>query len=53
MGLHVGLVITVIRHETAGPIVIEAKGVRIALGRGMADKIDVYRLDKKEKEETA
>ncbi|MBN1492983.1 MAG: ferrous iron transport protein A [Candidatus Omnitrophica bacterium] len=46
MGLHVGLVITVIRNESEGPIVVEAKGVRIALGRGMSEKLSVYRLEK-------
>lgn len=47
MGLHVGLVIRVISNQSKGPIVIEAKGIRIVLGVGMTDKIGVYYSTKK------
>jgi ferrous iron transport protein A len=39
MGLHVSLLIKVIHNEYKGPVLIEAKGIRIALGQGMANKI--------------
>lgn len=45
MGLHVSLLIKVMHNEDKGPVLIEAKGIRIALGHGMASKILVDHAD--------
>jgi ferrous iron transport protein A len=39
MGFHVGLLIKIIHNEHKGPVLVEAKGIKIALGHGMANKI--------------
>ena len=40
LGLHVGERIRIVKNDT-GPIIIEIKGTRVALGRGLAGKIIV------------
>ncbi|MFC1809353.1 ferrous iron transport protein A [Candidatus Omnitrophota bacterium] len=47
LGLHVGSYITIVRHAKRGPLLVEAKGTRIALGHGMAQKIIVMDTDKR------
>ncbi|MEA2014901.1 MAG: FeoA family protein [Thermodesulfobacteriota bacterium] len=39
MGLIPGVEIKVLKHSMHGPLIIEVKGSRIMLGRGMAQKI--------------
>ena len=39
MGLVPGTVIRIINSQMPGPIVVEVKGTRLALGHGMAQKI--------------
>ena len=41
MGLIPGTKITVVNKATAGPIILRARDSRMALGRGMAEKIIV------------
>ena len=41
MGLVPGVEIAVLKHSMHGPFIIEVKGSRIMLGRGMAQKIVV------------
>jgi len=41
MGLTVGVEFSVISKTNSGPIIIEIRGSRVALGRGIAEKIDV------------
>ncbi|MEW6219349.1 MAG: transcriptional repressor [Thermodesulfobacteriota bacterium] len=41
MGLHVGLWIEVIQRDAPGPFIVAAKGTRLALGHGLAGKIEV------------
>jgi len=41
MGLVPGVALTVVRNQGTGPAVVEVKGSRLALGRGMALKIRV------------
>jgi len=41
MGLVPGVEIEVLRNSAQGPFLIAVKGSRIALGRGMAQKIQV------------
>jgi len=43
MGLLPGTVIRVINSQMRGPVVVEVKGTRLALGHGMAHKILVTR----------
>lgn len=43
MGLLPGTVIRVINSQRPGPVVVEVKGTRLALGHGMAHKILVTR----------
>lgn len=45
MGIREGKTIEVLNNEGRGPILIKANDSRIALGRGMAMKIMVRRLD--------
>jgi Fe2+ transport system protein FeoA len=45
MGMHVSLMIKVMHNEDKGPVLIEVKGIRIALGQGMASKILVDHAD--------
>ena len=40
LGLHNSEKIRVVKND-AGPIIIEIKGTRVAIGRGLASKIDV------------
>ncbi|MFP4465494.1 MAG: ferrous iron transport protein A [Candidatus Goldiibacteriota bacterium] len=40
MGIIPGTDIKIV-HESKGPVIIEARGSRIALGRGMVSKIEV------------
>jgi ferrous iron transport protein A len=44
MGLLPGVQIKVINNHHPGPFVVSAKGGKIALGRGMADKILVREI---------
>jgi len=39
MGIVPGTDITVVQLSGSGPIVIEARGTRLAIGRGMAEKV--------------
>ncbi len=39
MGLVPGVEVLVVRNRGAGPAVVEVKGARLALGRGMARRI--------------
>jgi len=41
MGLLPGVELEVIRNPMSGPFIIEVKGTRLVLGRGMARKIEV------------
>lgn len=41
MGLNPGVSLKVIHGQLPGPIIIELRGSRVALGRGMAQKIMV------------
>lgn len=41
MGLLPGVRVDLVRRSGRGPVVVAVKGVRIALGRGMADKVMV------------
>ena len=41
MGLTPGVKFSVISKTNSGPIIIEIRGTRVALGRGIAEKIDV------------
>jgi len=41
MGLVPGVEVLVVRNRGAGPAVVEVKGARLALGRGMARKIHI------------
>jgi len=43
MGLLPGTVIRIINSQMRGPVVVEVKGTRLALGHGMAHKILVTR----------
>jgi Fe2+ transport system protein FeoA len=45
MGLLPGVEFRVINNNHPGPFVVDLKGARIALGRGMAGKIFVKTLD--------
>jgi len=40
LGIHAGEKIKVIKNDS-GPIIIEVKGTRVAIGRGLASKIEV------------
>jgi Fe2+ transport system protein FeoA len=44
MGIIPGQIIEVLRNSYPGPFVIKAKGTKVVLGRGMADKIFVEKL---------
>jgi len=41
MGIYVGNQIKVIQSLSSGPIIIESGNTRLAIGRGMAEKIEV------------
>jgi Fe2+ transport system protein FeoA len=41
MGLTIGAEITIIRNSGRGPIIIEVRDTRLALGRGEAIKVEV------------
>jgi len=45
MGLRVGKVIEILNSEGSGPILLKVGESRIAIGRGMAMKIIVRRID--------
>jgi len=47
MGLLPGVQFRVINNGHPGPLLIDLKGSRIVLGRGMAGKISVKQLDNK------
>ena len=40
LGIHEGEKIRVVKNDT-GPIIVEVKGTRVAVGRGLAKKIEV------------
>ncbi|WP_297464532.1 FeoA family protein [Thermococcus sp.] len=44
MGLAPGVVIRVIERYSMGPVVIEAGGTRLAVGKGMASKVLVRKI---------
>ena len=44
MGLAPGVIIRVVESYSQGPIVIEAGGTRLAVGKGMAGKLLVRKL---------
>lgn len=41
MGLVPGIRLRVMRQEGRGPLVVALRGMRLAIGRGMAEKMDV------------
>lgn len=41
MGLTAGVEFSIVSKTNAGPIIIKVRGSRVALGRGIAEKIDV------------
>lgn len=41
MGLTPGVEFSVVTRTLRGPLIIEVRGARLALGRGIAEKIDV------------
>ncbi len=41
LGIIPGTLITVLRNAGAGPVIVEARGGRLALGRGQAARIEV------------
>ena len=41
MGLTPGVELSVVSKTNSGPIIIEVRGARLAIGRGIAEKIDV------------
>jgi ferrous iron transport protein A len=45
MGLRVGKIIEILNNEGRGPILLKIGEVRIAIGRGIAMKIMVRRID--------
>jgi ferrous iron transport protein A len=45
MGLHVGKVIEMLNNKGRGPLLLKVDESRIAIGRGLAMKIMVRRLD--------
>ncbi len=40
LGIHEGEKIRVVKNDT-GPIIVDVKGTRVAIGRGLAKKIEV------------
>jgi len=42
MGLLPDVEVTVLRHQPGGPTMISARGTKVILGRGVADKVMVY-----------
>jgi Fe2+ transport system protein FeoA len=41
MGFVPGVTVDVLRNDGGGPVVVVLKGVRVMLGRGMANKMSV------------
>jgi Fe2+ transport system protein FeoA len=41
LGLTTGVKFDIIKHSKVGPWIIEVRGARLALGRGVIDKIEV------------
>jgi len=41
LGLNLGMTVRVIQRDGHGPLILAVKGSRLALGRGMAHKIEV------------
>lgn len=41
LGLNAGMAVQVVRRNPAGPLILGVKDSRLALGRGMADKVMV------------
>jgi Fe2+ transport system protein FeoA len=41
LGLNTGTALKVIRHNPSGPMILAVKGSRLALGRGMANRVFV------------
>jgi len=41
MGLSAGKTVTIVRNSGEGPVIVDLDGSRIAVGRGMAEKIFV------------
>ena len=39
MGLNVGSEISVMRNDPAGPVIVRCGGSRLALGRGVLDRV--------------
>ena len=44
MGLNVGSEITVMRKDPAGPLIVRCRGARLALGRGVLDRVFTERV---------
>lgn len=44
MGLTPGVTVTVLNNQIAGPVIIDLRGSRLALGRGMTQRILVKEL---------
>ena len=45
LGIRTGTELTVIRSGPGGPVIVEALGTRLVLGRGIAHHVMVERLD--------
>jgi len=43
LGFLPGTPVRVVRNQRTGPLVVEIKGTRVALGRGLAMKVEVRR----------
>jgi Fe2+ transport system protein FeoA len=41
LGLNLGMTVRVMQHDGHGPLILAVKDSRLALGRGMAHKIEV------------
>jgi len=41
MGILPGEIVTVVQRDTGGPLLVEVKGTRVALGRGICSKVTV------------
>lgn len=50
MGVLPGEKLTVLRNDTNGPLVLEVKGTRVAIGRGLCQKVMVSQDNEESKE---
>ena len=45
MGILPGSVVSLVRGAPGGPVIVEARGSRVIIGRGMAHRVLVQQLD--------